>query len=332
MMPPTRPGRHRSTALAAAAVLLLASLTSCGSTAPVTRSAAGGAPQVGPVTIGFSPPNQSAQLLIHLGEGLQAYAASKGAKVIVADPNNDPTTQVQQLTTWIQLGQVQAIWAIALNASALRPVFDKARAKGVAVLATGHPSDYGQSAPGTGVSYSFIDYRAYGRSVGEQLGKCANERLDGRAQAVFMKNSPGQVGLAEYEAGIREGLAATSPGSKIAATLDNRNDRLKSQQGALSAIQANAGINAVAGSNDEGSLGALGALTQAGKDPTRTCVIGAGGNRESLAGVQSGTLYAVAALQFEADLAQNVDQMLKMVADPKAVGIQLTTPIKTVTK
>lgn len=327
-----RPSRRRTLAVGAAALILLGPLAACGSSTTATQTTAAGSVKSGPVTIGFSPPNQSAQLLIHLGEGLKGYAQSKGAKVIVADPNNNPTTQVQQLNNWIQLGQVQAIWAIALNASALKPVFDKARAKGIAVLATGRPQDYGETAPSAGVSYSFIDYHAYGASVGTSLGECANARLNGQAQVVFMKNSAGQVGLAEYEAGIREALAATSPGSKITATLDNRNDRLKSQQSALSAIQANPGINAIAGSNDEGTLGALGAFTQSGKDPATSCVIGAGGNDESLAGVKSGKLYAAAALQFEADLAQNVDQMLKMAADPKAVGIQLTTPIKLVTK
>lgn len=310
---------------------LLATTAACGGSSSET-AAADTAKGKGAVTIGYSPPNQSAELLIGLGHGLQGYAKTKGAEVAIADPNNNPTTQVQQLMRWIELGKVQAIWSIPLNAASLAPVIAKARAKGVAVLATGEPSDYGLTDVGPGLSFSHIDYEAYGRSVGSALGECANERLDGKAQAILLPSPPGAVGNDDFKAGVTAGLAETSPGSKITATVDSQNDRLKSQQGALSAIQANPDINASAGQNDEGTLGALGALTQAGKSSSETCAVGAGGNKEALAAVKSGKLYADAALQFEADLAQNVDKMLAMVKNPKEVGTKLSTPIKVVRK
>lgn len=316
-------------------LLATALLGACGASSSTTETAAAGAgasDQPKTVTIGYSPPNQSAPLLIGLGHGLQEYSKSQGNKVLVADPNNNPTTQVQQLNNWIQLGQVQAIWAIPLNTESLKPVFEKARAKGIAVLVTGQPKDYGMAGAAPGLSFSIIDYLAYGTEMGESIGKCANARLGGKANVVFLPNPSGSVGNSDVEKGLMAGLAKVSPGSKVVATADNKNDRLKSQQATSSAIQANAEVNAVAGGNDESTLGSLGAFKQAGKDPTKSCIVGSGGNDEALGEVKKGNVYAVVAIQFEQDLKQNVDKMTEMVRSPETVGTQLYTPLKTVTK
>ena len=81
--------------------------------------------------------------------------------------------------------------------------------------------------------------------------------------------------------------------------------------------------------NDEGSLAALGAFAAAGK--TLTCVTDFGGNDEVLGDVKSGKIYASVALQFQADMTQSFDTLVKMQADPKANGDVLIVPQKVVT-
>lgn len=81
--------------------------------------------------------------------------------------------------------------------------------------------------------------------------------------------------------------------------------------------------------NDEGALGAIGAATSAGK--TLNCVTDFGGNEEVLKSVQAGKIYASVALQFEADMTQSFDTLVKMQADPKANGEVLIVPQKVVT-
>ena len=93
----TAPQSSLSTRVGVSGILagLLAATAACGGTSD--KAAADGEKKAdGAVTIGYSPPNQSAELLIGLGHGLQGYAKTKGAKVAIADPNNNPTTQVQQ--------------------------------------------------------------------------------------------------------------------------------------------------------------------------------------------------------------------------------------------
>lgn len=283
------------------------------------------------ITIGFSPLNQSSELLRSLGAGLEKYAASKGAKVITADPRNDAATQAKQIDAWIDRGQVQAIWAIARDAASLKSVFDKANAKGIAVLANGTPEDYGQTDFAVRRSYSFIDWEGYGTDVGKALGKCANERLAGKARVLYLQNPVGTVGVKDFDTGLQAGLKATSPGSQIITTSNGTSDEQSSKEATTTAMKAGTGINAIATGNDDGLVGGLGGLTASGGKAESSCIVGAGGSPDTLADVQAGKLYAVVALQYEEDLKQNVDQMLQMIAQPQ-VGVQLLTPIKTVTK
>lgn len=328
---PVISGLRRTATVAATAAALVISLAGCGllkadDPPPRTERVA----RTGQLTIGFSPINLSSPLLVDLGKGLETYAATKGATVISADPGNDAATQVRQLENWIDRGVVQAVWAIAVNAAALRPVFDKARQKGIAVLATGTPQDYGETTLTANRSYSFIDYRAYGRETGKALGACVKERLSGRARVLHAESPPGQVGVADYAAGLREGLTATAPGASIVATVDSRSDAVVSAEAIGKAMREDRTINAVVGANEAALSGAQRAYAEEGRKASASCVVGSGGNDASLAAVRAGTVYAVVALQYKEDLQQNVDQMLAMVADPRALGLQLLTPIETV--
>jgi hypothetical protein len=56
-----------------------------------------------------------------------------------------------------------------------------------------------------------------------------------------------------------------------------------------------------------------------------------GGNDEVLADVKAGKIYASVALQFQADMSQSFDTLVKMQADPKANGEVLIVPQKVVT-
>jgi hypothetical protein len=46
--------------------------------------------------------------------------------------------------------------------------------------------------------------------------------------------------------------------------------------------------------------------------------------------VKDGRIYAVVALQFQEDMAQSFDALVRMIDDPAAAGVQLTVPQKVV--
>lgn len=340
----TQPRRRRRASIAVAAAaaggLLLAACSSSsssssgGSTAAAAAGTASATSSSGKaITIGFSPYNQSAPALVGLGKSLKAYAGTKGDKVLVADPNNNSTTQVQQIESWIQLGQVQAVWVLPLDPATMAPVLALAQQHHVAMLAAGVPSDYGKSGPGPGLSFSIIKYSDFGNAVGQALGKCITSRLGGKGQVLNVANPPGSTDLAQENAGFLAGLKSAAPAAKIVATVSSANDQLTAQQSSLTAIQGHPGVNAVAGFTDEGSLGGLAALKLAGKNPaTSSCAAGAGGSPQAIADVKAGQLYAYVVIQFQADLEQNVIEMNKMAADISATGTQLYTPFDTITK
>ncbi len=143
--------------------------------------------------------------------------------------------------------------------------------------------------------------------MGEELGNCINEKLDGKAEVLFGDSAPGTAGKEEQEQAVMDALEATAPDAEIVAHI-TITDRGAAQTDVGTALQGNPGINAVMGQNDEGSLGALGAFAAAGKE--LPCLTETGGNEEVLALVKEGKIYASVALQFGADMAQSFDALV----------------------
>ncbi|HEY6887207.1 MAG TPA: sugar ABC transporter substrate-binding protein [Solirubrobacter sp.] len=306
--------------LACAAMVFVAA---CG------EAADSGAPAKGhTLTIGFSPMTMAAPALQGLAHGVTAYGGSKGYAVKVADPNGDPAKQVQQLLGWIWRGEVDVVWTLPVSAGPMRQVLDEARKRKVPILAVGEPKDFGYARPAAGVSFSGIDNTVYGRRLGALMADCVNRRLGGRAKVILVVDPPGTSSAPKtVRDGFVAGLSAGAPGAKIVAEVDSHADRLKAQQATASALQAHPDADALAGFNNESTLGGLGALEQAGRKPASLCVAGSGADDEAKAAVKSGKLYGEIEIEFERDLRESVDLLAKMAADPTAAGINKPTPI-----
>jgi ABC-type sugar transport system substrate-binding protein len=262
-----------------------------------------------------------------LSEGVTHYGEEQGYKVIVQDPNLDPQKQVTDLQSVIESGRVAGAWAISIDASSMKALVEKAQADEVPLILNGTPELYGLDGLQPGLSFSTIDYVAQGKAIGEELGNCINEKLDGKAEVIMEESAPGTAGKEEIETAAKEALAATAPDAEIVANVVV-NDRAAAQTDIGSALQGNPDVKAVLGNNDEGALGAIGAFKAAGKE--LTCLTEAGGNDEVLAAVKSGDVYASVALQFEADMAQSFDALVAMIDDPSLEGKQMTVPQKVI--
>lgn len=314
--------KHTRAALAALAVGSLTLLAACGGdTEPADGSTSGG--DTASKTIAFSPLALSIPAMKGLSEGVQHYAESKGYDVLVQDPNMDPTKQVTDLRSVIESGRVDGAWAIMVAPETASDLVKQAQEKGVPLILNGVPEAYGLTGLQPGISFDTIDYVAQGTALGEELGNCINEKLDGQAEVIFEENPAGVAGKEEIETAAKEALAATAPDAEVVTTVTAK-DRAQVQTDLGSALQGNPDVAAVLGNNDEGALGAIGAFKAAGKE--LTCLTEAGGNDEVLAAVESGDIYASVVLQFEADMAQSFDTLLTMIEDPTAEGVQLTVP------
>ncbi|WP_426560623.1 sugar ABC transporter substrate-binding protein [Angustibacter sp. McL0619] len=324
--------RHSRTlaVLAMGATTLL--LAACGSSSDGTSSAATSGSGAGasklPKTLVFSPLSLAPPALKGLSEGVKGYAGSQGWQVIVQDPNFDPNKQVQDLNAVLDSGRVGAAWVIAVAPKSMGETIKSAQSKGIPILVNGKPEEWGFSGPQPGITFDYIDYTAGGTALGDQLGKCITQKLGGNAEVLFAQSTPGQAGKAEFEAAALSGLKAAAPNAKVVQSIVVK-DRPSGQTDIGNALQGQPGINAIMGTTDEAALGALGAYKAAGKK--LPCLTDFGGNDEVLANVKSGSVFASVALQFQDDMKQSFDTLVKMQADPKANGLVLVVPQKIIT-
>jgi ABC-type sugar transport system substrate-binding protein len=298
-------------------------------TGSASETASGGGSSNLPKTVVFSPLSLQPPALKGLAEGIQAYAPSKGWDVIVQDPNFDATKQQQQLTEVLDSGRAGAAWIIAVAPQSMGDILTSAQGKGVPVLVNGKPAEWGFDGPQPGISFDYIDYTAGGTALGDQLGKCITQKLNGTAEVFFAVSTPGQAGKDEFEAAATKALKAAAPNANVVQNIVVA-DRAKGQTDIGNALQGHPKVTAVMASTDEGALGAIGAFDAAGKD--LPCVTDFGGNDEVLAAVKAGTIFASVALQFQADMTQSFDTLVAMQADPKKEGPVLTVPQKVVTQ
>jgi len=310
-----------------------AALTACGSDSGSGASGSSGGSGNGaagtlPKTLVFSPLSLAPPALKGLSEGVKGYAGSKGWDVIVQDPNFDPTKQTQQLNEVLSSGRAGAAWVIAVAPKSMGPILKTAQSKGIPLLVNGRPDEYGFDGPQPGVTFDYIDYVAGGKALGEQLGKCITEKLGGTAKVFFAVSAEGQAGKKEFETAAIDALKTAAPGATIVQTVVAK-DRAQSQTDIGNALQGKPDVAAVMASSDEGALGAVGAFAAAKKN--LACVTDFGGNDEVLQAVKDGKIYASVALQFQADMAQSFDTLVKMQANPKSNGEVLVVPQKVVT-
>jgi ABC-type sugar transport system substrate-binding protein len=321
-------GSSAATATSAGAA---ASMSASGSSAASSTGAAASTKPAAsnlPKTLVFSPLSLAPPALKGLSVGVKGYSASKGWTVIVQDPNFNPTKQTQDLSAVINSGRAGAVWVLAVAPQSMGDTLKAAQAKGIPILVNGKPSEYGYSGPQPGITFDYIDYAAGGKALGDQLGQCITQKLSGKADVLFAVSTPGQAGKAEFEGAALAALKAAAPNANVVQKLPVA-DRAAGQTAIGNSLQGHPHLTAVMASTDEGSLGALGAFSAAGK--SLPCVTDFGGNDEVLADVKSGKMFASVALQFNADLAQSFDTLVKMQADPKANGLSLIVPQKIVT-
>ena len=282
-------------------------------------------------TLVFSPLSLAPPALKGLSEGVKGYGGSKGWDVVVQDPNFDASKQLTDLTTVIDSGKADAAWVLAVAPASMGSLITTAQEKKVPLLLNGKPEEWGFDGAQPGITFDYIDYDLAGTTMGNLLGQCINENLDGEATVLFGAAPTGTAGKEEYDKAALAALAATAPGATVVQTLEGTTDRAQAQTDITNALQGQPGINAYMSSGDEGPLAAISAFAAAGKELPCN-VAGTAGNDETLAAVKDGTMYAVNTLGFEADMAQSFDTLVKMSEDPAAVGVVLTVPQTVVTQ
>jgi len=276
-------------------------------------------------TIAFSPLSLDIPAMQGLSGAVGHFAEEAGVGYMALDPKFDASTQAQQLAQVIETGRVNGAWAITVGAPALRGVLQTAIQRGVPMVVSGRPQNYGLDGAQPGIAFSDIDYEAYGSAIGRELGNCIVEKFGGEGRVFFFGDTSGTEAAKITDDFGKAGLAEVAPNAKIIAENLSK-ERLESQQKVSQMLQAHADANAVYASNDENAMGALIAFETAGL-PT-PCIVSGGGSDEVLGQIEQGKIYAAAGFDFAGDAHQNFETLLSMMDDPTTLGPILSIPIK----
>jgi len=277
--------------------------------------------------IGFSPISMQIPAMGGIWGGVQGYGGHLGLNAVLADPNFNPALANQQISAWIENKQVNGWWAITTDGTALSSALALSSRNHIPAVVNTSPDLTGRSTPLPGIAYSTLPYATLGEIVGRNLGKCMLKIK--QTSAVYIVGTPGATAdKIEYAAALKA-LKKVSPKLNIVAKVAGNGKVDVSQTAVASSLQARPKVTAFLALNDEGALGAASALKAAGKKASSTCVTDIGGGDQAVAAYNAGTIYAIGKIDFEGDLAQNIDWLAKAMKDPaNTPGVVMYTPTK----
>jgi fructose transport system substrate-binding protein len=274
-------------AVGVVAALLVAG---CGSGSGNGRSSSGGK-----VIIGLITKTDTNPFFVKMKEGASKEAAAKGATLQTAAGkfDGDNASQVTAIENMIAAG-VKGIMITPSDTKAIVPTIQKARAKGILVIALDTPTD-----PQSAVDALFAtdNYKA-----GQLIGEYAKASLAGKqAKIAAMDLAPGiTVGVLRHNgflSGYDGNAAATAdardivPDPQVVCAQNTAGDQAKGQAAMETCLQKNPDINLVYTINEPAALGAYTAIKAAGKEKDIT-IVSVDGGCTGVHGVQDGKIAA----------------------------------------
>lgn len=270
-------------------ILLAAALATAG--CGPSDNGAGGAQPSGEKTriIGASLLTQSHQFYRDMVAALQDEAAKHGYSLRIQYADFNGPKQINQLETFAQQG-VDAIIVSPKDSAGIAPAINEAWSKGIPVF-TADIAAHGADV----VSHIASDNVQGGRLIGEYLAKA----LGGKGNIAIIDNAEA-ASVQERVAGFEEALAKY-PDIRIVQKAPGGGVRDKAMRAAQDILQANPGLNAIFGINDDSALGALAALESAGLQD-RIIIVGYDGTPEARDAIRAGKA-------LKADTVQHPDEI-----------------------
>lgn len=250
-------------ALAAAGALVLAA---CGDSDGDGGSGGSGG---GQVTVGLITKTETNPFFVKMKQGAEKAAAAKGAKLMTAAGrfDGDNASQVTAIENMVAAG-AKGILITPSDTKAIVPAIEKARDKGVLVIALDTPTDPQDAVDALFATNNF--------AAGELIGKYAKAvQGDKPVKIATLDLAPGiTVGVLRHNGFLAGyGLATvddtasdqvTAP--SVVCSQDTQGDQAKGQTAMENCLQKDPGINLVYTINEPAALGAYNALQAAGKE------------------------------------------------------------------
>ena len=269
----------KTTALTAAAALLLAAGPAAAQNAPV---------------IGLITKTETNPFFVKMKEGAAAAAKAQGAKLLTGagKADGDNAGQVTAMENMIAAG-AKTILITPSDSKAIVPSIKKAREKGVLVIALDSPTD---PTEGTDALFATDNYKA-----GVLIGQYAKAALGGKpAKIVTLDLFPGHPVGAQRHNGFLRGFGLPAPDAKsnelgkdaaVVCMADSYGDQAKGQTAMENCLQKVGDVNVVYTINEPAAAGAFNALKKAGKEKG-VIVVSVDGGCQGIKDVGAGVIAA----------------------------------------
>jgi fructose transport system substrate-binding protein len=284
-------------------VLLLAA---CGGTAPAAPAAttapaapaattAPAAAASGPTVVGLITKTESNPFFVKMKEGAQAKADELGVKLMTGAgaKDGDNEGQVTALENMVNAG-AKGILITPSDTKAIVPSIEKARAKGVVVIALDTATE-----PQSAVDALFATNNF---DAGLLIGKWAKAAMgDKKPIIATMDLAPGITVGAQRHNGFLQGmgLGTADPNSsdlitsaEVVCSQDTHGDQAEGQTAMENCLSKNPEINLVYTINEPAAAGAYQAIKAAGKEKDITIVSVDGGCNPGVQGIKDGKFAA----------------------------------------
>ena len=231
------------------------------------------------LTIGFSISTLNNPFFVTLNEGAQAQADALGAKLTVADAQDNASKQASDVEDLIQQG-VDLLLINPVDSAAVASAVEAANAAGIPIITVDRSSEGGEV-----VSHIASDNVAGGELAGHYL----TELVGKGAKVVELEGVAGSSAARDRGEGFNKAIEGQLDVVARQTANFNRAEGLTVMENIL---QANPDVVGVFAHNDEMALGALEAIAASGKDIK---VIGFDATDDAQAAVKAGTMAATVA-------------------------------------
>ncbi|MFI8825393.1 sugar ABC transporter substrate-binding protein [Streptomyces sp. NPDC053431] len=272
-------------------------LTACGSGAQ--GASGGGATKVGLITKTDTNP-----FFVKMKEGAERAAKDNGVELVSAAGkfDGDNAGQVTAVENMVNSG-VKGILITPNDSKAIVPALEKARAKGVLVIALDSPTEPQDA---TDALFATDNVKA-----GELIGRYAKAAMGGRAAKIATLDlAPGvAVGVQRHQ-GFLKGFGIAEGDPSIVCKQDTGGDQAKGQTAMENCLQKAPDVDVVYTINEPAALGAYTALKAKGLEK-KVLVVSVDGGCTGTKAVKEGKI-AATSQQYPLEMAS---QGVKAVAD-----------------
>ena len=285
----TLPGSMRRLCATAAALLAAA----CGGGERTEAAKEGGAEDA---VIGLITKTETNPYFVKMREGAQAAADAAGVRLLsgAGRVDGDNAGQVTAMENMIAAG-ARVILITANDARAILPSIQRARERGILVIALDSPTD---PAEATDALFATDNYEA-----GTLIGRYAKAALGGREAKIAMIDlSPGNPVGAQRHNGFLRGFGLAAPDAQantlgaapeVVCMADGFGNQARGQAAMENCLQRNPDINVVYTINEPTAAGAYRALQAAGKSDG-VILVSVDGSCQGVRDVGAGTIAATA--------------------------------------